>query len=401
MKSIITFIWLSLLTMGSAVFAQDSTAHIQTALSLMQNHQFATANDYLLSAIQKTGFQPDLVCLQVDNALTNHFYRRGYVSFYLTDSDSASRDKRQLISFLQYPDRQLRRVIEQYPDYALAYKLLGDFHRLKISSDLDSTLMNLKAVGEIEEKVFSNYNKAAQLGYNDPLVNRWLGNYYKKRNQPKNAKVFYEKNVESGFEDPMTFYQLAEISYREKQYSQSYHFASRALDGLTNEEIDLRYRTLRIAAISLLYLGEIDRFKRQIQECIQLLPDRQECYIALLKYHDEKKNVDQMEEIILDMLGNNPYDLPGYNYLEEFVVKYNRYLFSEKLFENMMLTFEHSDHVMGNIYWYRGNLFFHQGLTEEAKKLWEISRSYFSKFLKTDDPVFKRIGNISSSSYSN
>ncbi len=101
------------------------------------------------------------------------------------------------------------------------------------------------------------------------------------------------------------------------------------------------------------------------------------------------------------MLNRNPHDLAGYGYLEDFTLKYEKFLFSEQLFENMILLYDHSDQVMGNIYWYRGNLFFHQGMTEEARKLWEISRNYFAKYLKADDPIFKKIGNINQKSFAN
>ena len=43
--------------------------------------------------------------------------------------------------------------------------------------------------------------------------------------------------------------------------------------------------------------------------------------------------------------------------------------YNDKLFEEMMLNFEHFDEAMGNIYRFRGNLQFHQGFAEEARKL--------------------------------
>lgn len=381
--------------------SQDTTSYIEGASTLIKNKQFAKANNFLQSAIQKSGFQPDLVCMQIGNVLKNYFFQDDHISFYLRDSTGAAGAKDPVVSYLWYPDRILKRVIEQYPDYGEAYKLLGDFHQLKLQYDVDSTLLNANMVTEIRGKIFLNYNKAFQLGYNHPYLNRWLGDYYKAKGQFQNAKTFYQKNVESGFNDALTFYQLADISFKEKQYSQSYNFASKALPLLPVAHPEIKYSTLKIAALSLFNLGEADRFKKYINQCIQLFPDKQETYIALLNYYDDNKDVDKMEEIIIKMLNSNPYNLRGYNYLEDFILKYEKFLFSEQLFENMILRYDYSDQVMGNIYWYRGNILFHQGMTEEARKLWEISRSYFAKFLKADDPIFKKIGDITQKSLAN
>jgi hypothetical protein len=382
------------------LLGQNSTSEVTEASELIEKKQFASANQLLESSIQKNGFQPQLVCMQVNNALKNHFYNRKNISFYLKDSTNGNNLNNLNISFLHYPNRLLERVISESPDNKEAFKLLGDFYNLQLDQ-IDSSLVDEEKINQIKEEVFKNYYKAFQLGYNGSLINRWLGNYYKAKNLFKNAKTYYQKNIDSHFNDIMTFYNLAEIYYTEKQYSQSYSFVLKVLPNLSISKINLKYNALKIAALSMFYLGEIERFKRYIDDCIGLLPDKQEAYIALLEYYGEKKNVDKMEEIITKMLKANPYDLQGYNYLENFVVKYDRYLFGEKLFENMMLNFENSYQVTGNIYLYRGNLFFHQGMGEEAKKLWEISRSYFSKYLPEDDPIFKKIGNISQKSYPN
>lgn len=402
MKLIITIFFL--LISFTIVFSQDIPTDIKKASELIEKNQFASANQFLESVIQKNGFQLELVCLQVKNAFENHFYNRKLVSFYLMDSakeeDAKNPTDNFNISFLHYPNRLLERIIAENPDQKEAYKLMGDFYSLRLNH-IDSTLINKEILSQINEKVFQNYNKAFQLGYNDPLVNRWLGNYYKTKNLFKNAKTYYQKNIDSHFNDNMTYYNLAEIYYKEKQYSQSYSFVLKALPNIPISKINVRYNALRIAALSMFYLGEIERFKKYINECIELLPDKQESYIALLEYYDNQKNADKMEELITKMLKENPFDLEGYNYLQDFVLKYNRYLFGEKLFESMMLNFENSYQVIGNIYWYRGNLVFHQGMNEEAKKLWEISRSYFSKYLPDEDPIFKKIGNINQKSYPN
>ena len=383
----------------SSSLSQDINSLVDQATELIDSRQYASANIFLESAIQKTG-SPELVCLQVNNALSNYLYQHDYISFYLLDSNAENRGVTPT-SFLRYPDRLLQRIIVNNPDNETAYKLLGDFYNLRIRSQMDSVLINREALAETVELVFQNYDKAVELGYNDAAVNRWLGDYFKSRNQPKNAKEFYERNIESGFKDVMTYYNLAELTYKEKQYSQSYSYILKVLSDLPASRLDVRYNSLRIAAMSLYYLGEVERFKKYILECVQVIPDRQGAYLALLRYYDEKKDIDKIEETVSKMLTENPYDLPGYNFLETFVLKYKRYAFSEKLFENLMLSHENSDQVMGNIYWYRGNLVFHQGLSEEARKMWEISRSYFRKFLNEDDPVLKKIGSITQKTYPN
>ena len=396
--------WICLLIVMRSGFGQDVNSLLGRANQLIENRQYASANVFLQSAIEKAGLLPELVCLQVENALKNHLYQRNYISFYLLDSNLENPNEPRAVlpySFLSYPDRLLERIIIQNPDYQTAYKLLGDFYNLKVKSPIDSTLIDREAMAEIVELVFQNYDKAVKLGYNDVMVNRWLGNYYKSRNQLKSAKQFYEKNVESGFNDVMTFYHLADINYKEKQYSQSYSYILKVLPDLPMNRLNIRYNSLKIAAMSLYYLGEVERFKKYIQECIQVFPDRQDAYLALLRYYDERKEVDNIEETVVRMLSENPYDLPGYNFLETFVLKYKRYSFSEKLFENLMLSHENSDQAMGNIYWYRGNLVFQQGMNEEARKMWEISRSYFRKYLPEDDPVLKKIGSINQKTYTN
>lgn len=399
-----TYFWVFLFLFIVPVLSQDVNSLLDEANALIDDNQYASANTFLESAIQKAGALPELVCLQVQNALENHLYQHDYISFYMLDSNAEAPTQSRAVfpaSVLRYPDRLLERIIAQDPQYATAYKLLGDFYDLKLESPVDSSLINKEAMDDAIALVFQNYDKAVQLGYNGVVVNRWLGNYYQTKNQFTSAKEFYQKNVESGFKDVMTYYHLAEISYKEKQYSQSYSQILNVLSDLPTSSLNIRYNSLKIAAMSLYYLGEEERFKKYIQECIRVFPDRQDTYLALLKYYDEKKDVDNLEETLSKMLTENPYDLSGYNFLEVFVLKYERYAFSEKLFENLMLTHENSDQVMGNIYWYRGNLVFHQGMHEEAKKMWEISRSYFRKYLPKDDPVLKKIGSISQKTYAN
>jgi menaquinone-dependent protoporphyrinogen IX oxidase len=396
--------WMFLFAVVRSVSSQDVNSLLSKATELIENKQYATANIFLESAIQKAGSLPQLVCLQVENALENHLYHHKFNSFYMLDANVENPTGPKAVlpaSVLRYPDRLLERIIVQNPKYAAAYKLLGDFYNLKLDGAVDSTLINREAMAETVDMVFQNYDKAVQLGYNDMIVNRWLGNYYKSKNQPKSAKEFYQKNIESGFRDVMTYYHLAEINYKEKQYSQSYSHILKVLSDLPVNRLNIRYKSLKIAAMSLYYLGEVERFKKYILECTRIFPDRQEAYLALLRYYDEKKDVDKMEETLSKMLTENPYELPGYNFLEVFVLKYKRYSFSEKLFENLMLIHENSDQVMGNIYWYRGNLVFHQGMHEEAKKMWEISRSYFRKYLPKDAPVLKKIGSINQKTYAN
>ncbi|NOX37337.1 MAG: hypothetical protein GXO78_07355 [Calditrichaeota bacterium] len=380
--------------------ALDSASVVKDAQQLIQKKQFASAHKLLDAAIQAFGLQPVFACQMVENALKNHFTHRNFQIFYLRDypsqwnGGSADSLRNFEVVSLRYPDRVLKKIIELHPDYAPAYKLLGDYYDMQLSYQAESNMLKKQSIQEIENRIFDNYQKVVKLGIKDAYVFRWLGDYYFKQDHFNKAKEFYLRNVENNFEDPISYFRLAQIYFQEKQYSQGFKYANLALQKFSEDEIYMRYESLRLAALSLLNLGEEERFLDYEFEAIHLLPDQQDAYLDVMEYYDRKGEVATIENLIREMLKNNPYDRKGFEYLEKFVVKYNNFLFSEKLFEELIVKFESSDEAMGNIYMYRGNILFRQGLTDEARKLWEISRGYFKKCLPENHPIFKQIGNV-------
>ncbi len=383
----------------------DSANVVRDADRLIQNKQFASAHQLLEKAIQAFGLQPVFACLMVENALKNHFTHRNFQVFYLRDYPSQWNGGRndslrnfEVVS-LRYPDRWLKKIIERHPDYGPAYKLLGDYYDMQLSYQAESDMLKKQSIQEIENRIFANYQKVVKLGLKDAYVFRWLGDYYFKQEHFNKAKDFYLRNVENHFQDPISYFRLAQIYFQEKQYSQGFKFANLALQKFSEDEIYMRYESLRLAALSLLNLGEEERFLDYEFEAIHLLPDQQDAYLDVMEYYDRREDVATIEKLVREMLKNNPYDRKGFEYLEKFVVKYNNFLFSEKLFEELIVQFESSDEAMGNIYLYRGNILFRQGLADEARKLWEISRSYFKKCLPENHPIFKQIGNVTQRSF--
>ena len=396
-----TFFLLGFILLTTLTFSQESNNYLSDAQELVQQKKFASAYAVLDSAIRTSGFQPALICAMVDNVLKHYTLHRDFVVFYIKDEPGngkrSSDDKisGNEIKAVRYPDRLLKKSLEQSPQFALAYKLLGDFYRLQLSENENLNILSPDAYGNIRDKVFTNYLRAVQLGYNEAAVNLWLGNYYKESNRVKIAKQYYQMNIDNNSDDPGTFCNLAEIYLSEKKYSQAYNYAIVVLQNFASLDPELRYRATRWAALSLYNLGEDQRFLDYIQECIQIFPDMQAAYIDLLAYYSEKNDSEGSHKIIRQMLINNPYGERGYKYLERYCVRESDYQFGEQLFEEMMVLFEHSDEAMGYIYRFRGNLLFHQGLADDAKKLWDISRNYFSRFLPEDSPMLKQIGDIS------
>jgi hypothetical protein len=401
MKNIlICLVWIFFWNSG---FCLDSTSVVIEYRKLVEDGKYASANEYLKKAVQELGFQPYLICAMVENAFENHFGHKNYISFYLINLDQNS-SKNQTrnetsgkISFLRYPDELLNKMVSQHPEYALAYKLMGDFNKLILSSSETGKIENGDSK-RIREEIFTNYSRAFHLQYNNVDVNRWLGDYYFSQNQANIAKEYYLKNIESGFKDTMSYFKLAKIYFQEKQFNKSYEYVTKALPNISHSEINIKHEATRIAALSLRYFGEESGFIKYIKNCIELLPDEQSCYLSLLEFYDEKQNINEIEKLTFRMLEHNPYDLEGFNYTENVIIKYNRFLLGEKVFENIILKYENMDWAMGNVYLFRGNLLFKQGMPEEAKKMWEISRNYFGKYLPEDDPIFKDIGQMSNKS---
>lgn len=374
--------------------SQDLNSYLTSVDELIQKKKYASAHTVLDSAVSALGLQPNLVCLMVDNVLKHHYFHRSYKIFYLKNKENDEKASNEVVVF-RYPDRLLNKTLEQNSQFALAHKLLGDFNNLQLSDNKELKFLSPEIYNSIKEKVFSGYLRAVQLGYNDVNVNIWIGKYYKDIDQLKLARQYYQMNIDSNLDDPRAFCYLAEIYLSEKKYSQAYNYAVSALQNYTDLSLNLRYQATRWAALSLYNLGEEARFLDYIFECIQLFPDMQESYLDLLQYYEDKNDVERSQKIIRQMLLNNPYDEKAYKYLERYCVKRNNYVFGDKLFEEMMIVFEHSDEAMGNIYRFRGNLMLHRGLTEEARKLWDISRNYYSRFLPEDSPVLKQVGDIS------
>ena len=396
-----TFLFTCLILLIQSVFPQDIENYVQKANKLILEKRFVAAHSVLDSAIRTSGFQPELIGLMIDNALKNHYFQRDFKVFYLRDEQennkslSANKTTEAGVVAVRYPDRLLRRSLEQSPQFAWTYKLLGDFYHLQLSQNKNLELFAPDTYADIREKVFFNYLRAVQLGHSDVNVNRWLGRYYEKANQVKLAKQYYQMNIDNNFEDPATFCFMADISLSEKKYSQAYNYAVKALQNYSSLSSDLRYQATRWAALSLYNLGEEDRFLDYISDCIQIFPDAQEAYLDLLLYYEDRNDPEPLQKIMRQMLLNNPYGEKGYKYLERYCVKSSDYSFAESLFEEMMIAFEYSDEAMGNIYRFRGNLLFRRGYEEDARKLWDISRNYFNRFLPEDSPVLKQIGDIS------
>jgi tetratricopeptide (TPR) repeat protein len=389
-----SFFLLFIIIFFKSGFSQDVYSYLNQADDLIQKKNYASAHAVLDSAIRTLGFQPNLVCPMVDNVIKHYYLHRSYKIFYLKNNESDEKTINEVVVF-RYPDRLLKKSLEQNSQFAPAHKLLGDFYNLQLSENKELKTLSPEIYDSIRDKVFSSYLRAVQLGYNDVNVNVWLGKYYKDTDQPKLARQYYQMNIDNGEEDPQTFCYLAEIALAEKKYSQAYNYASTALQDYVSLTPILRYQATRWAALSLYNLGEEARFLDYIYECIQLFPDNQEAYLDLLQYYENKNDTERSQKIIRQMLLNNPYDESAYKYLERYCVKRNNYTFGEKLFEEMMVVFEHSDEAMGNIYRFRGNLMFHRGFTEDAKKLWDISRIYYSRYLPEDSPVLKQVGDIS------
>lgn len=386
------------------LYAQDSLLAVKNARQLIASKKYASAHRALETAIQERGFQPEIACLMVENALLHYFKKKGNSIFYLSDVAETSKKNpsgttvsRNIVS-LRYPQHILAKVIREYPRYGKAYKLLGDYYVNQTSPACDSNLVDFDAYKEIETLIFDNYEHAFRLGVDDPAVNRWLGDYYKSLNQYDLALKYYLKNVENDSQDPLTYLHLSEIYFALKKYSQSYDYASMALQHFSPDAIAMRYKALRLAGQCLLNLGEMKRFLDNVLDAIQLLPDQQGAYLDLLAYYDTADDWDQMKKIIEQMLLNNPYDSDGFEALEKYAVKFNDFLFSENLFEKLIMKYENYDQIMGNIYWFRGNLLYRQGMLSEARKFWEISRSYFRKYLPEDSPFLKQIGNVNKKS---
>ncbi|GEM_PF-3295178 len=403
-----TFLWIFLTFFSlQSLYSQapDSTSYIEEAEQLIQQQKYAAAHRILEEAIQTIGFQPIVICPLIDNVLTHFFWQKDLEIFYLKDSldyhqtEASQSFANSDVVVFRYPERILKKIIGENPQFARAYKLLGDYYRLK--SELSVNDLNESIRDELREKVFTYYHRAEKLGYQSSMVNRWLGIYYYENGQPRIAKEYFLRNDTENFSDIVSCYYLSEIFYQEKQYSQGYNYAMKALQDSRYLGLDMRYNAMHTAALSLYHLGEESRFLDYILQCLQLFPDDDTAYLDLLDYYESKSDLTRMKKIIRQMLLNNPYDEKGFKYLERFCVKNFEFDFGIALFDEMMVKYEYSDQAMGNIYRFRGDLLFQQGNVDEARRLWDVSRSYFIRYLPEDSPQLKEIGDVSRESSQN
>ena len=378
----------------------DSTFFVQQVKDLISQHQFASAHILLEERIHQEGLKPFFACWMVDNGL-KHFYRhQNYRIFFLKDSTNLwnksflDSSKNIRIARLRYPQRILQRIIHLFPKSACAYKLMGDYYNLQYRDFSDVDYLENGKIKKLEQNIFYNYTRAVQLGCNSVEVNRWLGDYYLKNNQPKEAEKFYLKNITADSGDAISFYRLAEISLRKKLYTQAYNYALNALKYFSPVDVYLKYDALRLAAKSLLEVGETKKFLNYINDCIRVLPDVQDAYIDLFEYYKSIGENKKAEEVLRRMLINNPYDLKGYRVVEQYIIETQSFFFGDSLFEEMLMKYENSDEVLANVYWAKGNVAYRQGLPSEAKKFWEISRNYMRRYLPEDSPLLDKVGEI-------
>ena len=378
----------------------DSVFFVQQVNTFLVQEKYATVNSLLEEFVRQNGMKPYFSCWMVNNALTNYYRHENYDFFYLKDPDSeetplAVEDEDPQISRLRYPQRILEKTIKDYPKYALAYKLLGDYYDLQLQDLSHFEFANPTSIKVLEEKIFKNYSQAEKLGYKNVQLNRWMGDYYFNRNQLDLAQSYYQKNTRKAPVDGISFYHLAEISFQKKLYTQAYNHASDALKYLTAEDLYLKYDALRLSANALQQLGESEKFLATIQECIDLFPDLQDAYLDLIDYQEARNDSTKVKALLNDMLLNNPYELMGYRKLESYVSGTRNYSFSDSLFELMQVQYENWDEVLANIYWSKGNLAFYQKSTAQANNYWEISRNYMRRYLPADHKLMRQVGDLS------
>ncbi len=387
------------------IFAQslkkDSLNFTRQVRDLITQKQYATAQLLLTNRMMQTGMKPDYICLMVQNGL-RHFYRQvDYQIFYLKDENKKSNyivlDTLENVRIvkLRYPQRLLEKVISQNSTNGWAEKLLGDYYDIQLRELNNLHFIKAERLGQLEELVFSHYRKAEELGYKSEELYRWLGDYYLGMNNPKIAEEYYRKNIAGNKNSGKDYYRLAEISYQQKAYTQTYNYSLMALQNLSRDDVYLKYDAILMAAQSLKALGELDKFLYYTSEAIRLLPDLQPAYIDLYYFYFQRNDMENARKSLADMLVKNPYDLKGYRIVEEYVTKQDNYFFSDSLYDDMLVKYENWDEVLANIYWSKGNLAYYQGYGSDARKFWEISRNYMRNYLPEDSPLLGQVGAIS------
>lgn len=395
----IFYFGLALTTQGKNV-QTDSLFYFQQVNALLEQKKYASAYFMLEEYLEQNGMRPFFACWMVEIGLNNFYRHENYNFFYLKDLDEQKSTPKLgeaglRISRLRYPQRILEKIIQDYPGYAPAYKLLGDYFDLQLRDLSHFDFTSAATIKSLEEKIFNYYSQAEKHGYKNIQLNRWMGDYYFNRNQLELAQEYYLKNVKKPPPDGISLYRLAEISFQKKSYTQAYNFASEAVKNLLPEEFYLKYDALRITAKSLKELGETQKFVDTIQECVNLLPDVQDAYLDLIDFYKSQQNTVKIAALFREMLLKNPYELEGYRKLESYVIESRNYALADSLFEIMLLQYENWDEVLANIYWSKGNLAFARHSKAAAQNFWDISRNYMRRYLPENHKLIRQVGSLS------
>ncbi len=372
--------------------AADSVLFMQQIKTLVEQKNYATAHILLEEYIEQNGMKLQVTTLMIQNGLTHYYRQENYDLFLLKDDINTGKKVR--IGRLRYPQRILENLIEQNPNYAYAFKLLGDYYNIQLKDLSNFEFAKATEIKKLEEKIFHYYSQADQLGFQNSYIYRWLGDYYSNTNQTDIAEKYYKKNLSKSTPDPISLYRLAEINYQKKLYTQAYNHALESTKFFMSEDIYLKYDALRLAANSLRELGEFDRFQEMINECIQLIPELQDAYLDLILYYRSPLIVEKVETLFTEMFMKNPFELEGYRSFEDYVIANNAYTLADTLFNTMLLKYENWDEVLANIYWSKGNLAFQQNLTKDSSRFWEISRNYMRRYLPENHKLIKQVGEI-------
>ena len=378
----------------------DSLLLLQQVNSLIQKGNYATAHIFLEEYIEQHGMRPDLTTMMIANGLTHYYRHENYEFFLLKDTEQVtpalnnSKPNNIRIGRLRYPQRILENLLQQNPDYAYIYKLLGDYYDIQLQDLNNFEFAKPNNIKILEEKIFTYYSQADIKGYEDFYTCRWLGDYYANNNQLDLAEKYYQRNVTKSISDPISLYRLAEINFQKKLYTQAYNYAQASIKHFPGEDIYLKYDALRISANSLKELGEYDRFLEIINESIQLIPDLQDGYLDLIQFYSSPMQSEKIESLYNEMFMKNPFELSGYRSFENYIVNSENYQFADTLFNSMLLKYENWDEVLANIYWSKGNLAYYQKLAEESSRFWEISRNYMKRYLPANHSLIKQVGSI-------
>jgi tetratricopeptide (TPR) repeat protein len=368
--------------------------------NLIENQNYGSAHLLLEEFLQRAGMKPTISCVMVQNGLNHYFRQENYQIFLLKDESPSVKQKSTKnipIGRLRYPQKILEKIIKQYPQRALPYKLLGDYYNIQLKDISNFEIVEQVKISDLEEKIYTYYSQAVKLKHEDSYLNRWLGGYYARNNQIELAEQFYLKNSRKNYEDAISLYRLAEINYQKKLFTKAFNFADRSLDLFSPEDIYLKYDALRLSANSLRELGEESRFIELINECIQLIPEIQEAYLDLTSFYTSKSNYELAEKTYKKMLFNNPFELKGYRNFETYLNMTKNYTVADTLFSELQLMYDNWDEVMANIYWSKGNLAYQKNMKNEATRFWEISKNYMRKYLPENHSLIKKVGEIGSS----